>query len=148
MHDLEDQLRNHVELQRCLDERRDPLDDPECRAWLAADPERLLAFARLCERLRGLSEPALQPLPTARRAPRGWWGLAALAAAVLVSAPWWLRALVPPAQSSPEPVGIAIAGELQFAAEPLAATVSVRATWTLVRDRGAALEQFTEWSVP
>lgn len=148
MHAMEDQFRNHAALQRCLDERRDPLDDPECRTWLAADPERLLAYARLREQLDNMPGPAVQPQPAARPTPRGWWRLAALAAALLASAAWLLRDLASPAASAAEPVGVVIAGELQFAPEPLAATVAVRATWTMVRDRGAALEQFTEWSVP
>jgi hypothetical protein len=148
MHAMEDQFRNHAALQRCFDERRDPLDDPECRAWLAADPERLLAYARLREQLDILPGPAAQPQPVVRATPRGWWRLAALAAALLASAAWLLRDHASPAPSAPGPVGVVIAGELQFAPEPLAATVAVRATWPLVRDRGAALEQFTEWSVP
>jgi hypothetical protein len=148
MHALEVQFRNHTALQRCLDERRDPLDDPECRTWLAADPERLLAYARLREQLESLPVPIPRPQPAARTIPRGWWGLAALAAALLASALWLLRDQASPTAPAPEPVGVVIAGDLQFAAEPLAATVAVRATWTLVRQRGAALEQFTEWSVP
>lgn len=153
MHAKEDQFRNHAALQRCFDERRDPLDDPECRTWLAADPERLLAYARLREQLDSLPGTTVQPQPAARPIPRGpiprgWWSLAALAAALLASAAWLLRDLASPAASAAEPVGVVIAGELHFAPEPLAATVAVRATWTMVRDRGAALEQFTEWSVP
>lgn len=50
-------------LQQLLDERRDPLDDPQLVAWLDAHPERLAAFAALRDDLLRL-DPQLADAQT------------------------------------------------------------------------------------
>ncbi|MCR9248646.1 MAG: hypothetical protein NXI31_26765 [bacterium] len=54
-------------VQRCLDDRVDPLDDPEAIAALLAEPEALADFARLHERLGGLREIPITPAIANRR---------------------------------------------------------------------------------
>ncbi|MCB9877155.1 MAG: hypothetical protein H6835_06080 [Planctomycetes bacterium] len=67
-------------LQQRLDERRDPLDDPQLVAWLDAHPERLAAFAGLRDDLRGLGAESPRPAAVPRRAAR-----VALAAVAVVA---------------------------------------------------------------
>ena len=60
--------RYRVLLDRCLDARRDPLDDTELKALLDAHPELLDDFACECADLRALSAaPTAGPRPRLRR---------------------------------------------------------------------------------
>ncbi|MBL9076105.1 MAG: hypothetical protein JNL08_01295 [Planctomycetes bacterium] len=68
-------------LQAQLDARSDPLDDPDLVAFLAAHPAQLVAFARLCSRLR-----ALPARPAAARRPRRRLPVAVAAAGLAVLA--------------------------------------------------------------
>lgn len=77
-------------LQQLLDERRDPLDDPQLVAWLDDHPERLAAFAALRDDLQHLGSRARTQearAPTSsRRARLGAAAVAVAAALVLVFA--------------------------------------------------------------
>ncbi|MBL8728763.1 MAG: hypothetical protein JNM25_10060 [Planctomycetes bacterium] len=85
----------------CFDARRDPLDDAEVCAFLAAHPQRLPAFARLRETLRRLPEVA--PRTRRHRRSAGWLaGMAVAAAAAIAVAVAWPR--VRAAGTAPRPV--------------------------------------------
>jgi len=122
-------------LHRCLDARRDPLDDAVLCAWLADHPERLEEFALLRQRLAVL--PAAVPVERARRWPAmlSLAGAAAMAAAVLAVA--WPR----PEPELPRVRGI-LAASLEESRPRAGAAVSftVRQGWPIAP--GVVLETY------
>jgi hypothetical protein len=125
-------------LHAALDARRDPLDDPQLRAFLDEHPGRLEAFADLRARLAVL--PALGvPARRARRRRAPWLLVAAAAAAA------WILWPAAPAAAAAQP-GRVLAGALAPIRPTLAAAGTARARTVLLDRPGMRLEVFTQWS--
>ncbi len=145
-------------LHELLDRRLDPLDDPDCRAFLDAHPHRLPDFAALRLRLAALphlAEPVPAPVPTPRpwRRLAPWWSLAAAAAIAL----WLARPTPAPAPAAaapaaPEPAAAPRGRVLAAALEPihqrLGAVATAQARAVLLDRPDARLETFVQWSSP
>ncbi len=100
-------------LQRCLDARRDPLDDAELVAFAATDPARIEALATLRVRLSQLTVDAAPRAVVAPRRSWRWWLVAgSLTAAAGVIAALSLRGVVAPAPA-PAVRGAIVSAELQ-----------------------------------
>lgn len=102
-------------LQRCLDERRDPLDDDVLVEFAAAEPRRIERLATLRASLQQLSAVAAPRRIVAARRSWRWWMVAATAtAAAAVLAALLLRCVTEP-EPVPAPVlrGAIVSAELQ-----------------------------------
>jgi hypothetical protein len=133
-----------------LDARRDPLDDPSLCEALAANPQALVEFVALRERLAVL--PGLETRPLAPHRARRWpWFAAAgaAAAAVVVGTFFTTRAATPPTPTlAPAPVGRVLAASLQPIRPTLGVVGAASARSVLLARPDARLETFVRWSAP
>lgn len=137
-------------LQRCLDERRDPLDDAALVAFAAEDASRIERLATLRERLSTL--PALVA-PSGRSAPRRswrWWTVAGvLSAAAGVLAALSLREIVGPgpvAPPGPALRGAIVSAELQEIRPWARSTAQFTVREVLASGAGVQFEVFDQRS--
>ena len=128
-------------LDACLDERRDPLDDPEVVAWLDQHPEQLDAFAQQREDLRQLSS---RPGPARARRWRRAAAVGGLAGAAAAVVAWTL--LTPPAPPPRRPR--ILSAELVEIAPRLDASVTVTLRAPLLETESTVLESWQRRSRP
>jgi hypothetical protein len=124
-------------LNELLDERRDPLADDECVAFLAAHPAGLDAYTTLHERLAAL------PRQTAAQPWAKPWLLFVAAAAVLLSAAWWASGVT--ADARPRTTGRVLAASSAPASWNPGAATPALARSVLLASPHAHLEVFEQW---
>jgi hypothetical protein len=134
-----------VRLQVCLDERRDPLDDPALVAWLDAHPDQLEAFAEQRRRFAVLALPDPPPLSLPKR--RRWIASVGIAAAACIAA-LLLKTndRAAPSLTSRAP-GRILAAVIEPFVAPVGVVAPVRTTEVLIAQPGVRVEMFTQWHV-
>lgn len=137
-------------LDRCLDERRDPLDDPELCALLERHPELLDEFARTREDLRQLAQ-AVGPehLGSARSRQQHRWRRAATigaAAGVAASLAAWALLATSEPHSEPRPPRILSADIVEIAPR-LHASTTVTVREPLLRTERIVFETYERRSL-
>jgi hypothetical protein len=131
-------------LQACLDERRDPLDDPELAAFAAAQPQCLELLVALRADARELGALRLAP-PRRRLRKQVLAACCAVAAAALVAVVLLRRGA--PARPS-APAGRILAASLEELRPRAHAAARATARELLVATPTHSLTTWTTWSEP